>query len=45
VQVSYSTDKAVGQQAIEQALAYGKELEEIEPQVRLVDVADLSFYD
>ena len=45
VQVSYSTDKAAGQQAIEQALAYGKELGEIEPQVRLVDVADLSFYD
>jgi hypothetical protein len=45
VQVTYSTDKVAGQQAIEQALAYGKELGEIEPQVQLVDVADLSFYD
>jgi ABC-type nitrate/sulfonate/bicarbonate transport system substrate-binding protein len=45
VQVSYSTDKAAGQQAIERALEYGKELGEIEPGVQLGDVADLSFYD
>jgi ABC-type nitrate/sulfonate/bicarbonate transport system substrate-binding protein len=45
VQVSYSTDKAAGQQAIEQALAYGKELGEIEPMIQFADVADLSFYD
>jgi ABC-type nitrate/sulfonate/bicarbonate transport system substrate-binding protein len=45
VQVAYATDKASGQQAIEQALAYGKELGDIESGVQLGDVADLSFYD
>lgn len=45
VEVSYSTDRVAGQQAIERALAYGKELGDIEPGVQLGDVADLSFYD
>jgi NitT/TauT family transport system substrate-binding protein len=44
VHLSFSTDKAAGQQAIENALDFAKQSGQVEPNVQLRDVADLSFY-
>jgi ABC-type nitrate/sulfonate/bicarbonate transport system substrate-binding protein len=44
VQVSYSTDKAAGQRAIEQAILYSKEAGEVDPGIQFDDIADLSLY-
>jgi ABC-type nitrate/sulfonate/bicarbonate transport system substrate-binding protein len=44
VPFTYSTDKGLSQQAIEQAVLYGIQVGEIAPGVGLADVADLSFY-
>lgn len=42
VQTSYSLDKAAGQRAIENALAFSKQAGEVDPGVQLSDVADLA---
>ncbi len=44
VHVSYSIDRAAGQQALENALSFAKESGQVEPGVQLADVAALSFY-
>jgi NitT/TauT family transport system substrate-binding protein len=44
VQLSYSTNKADGQQAIENALEFAKQAGQVEGSAQLRDVADLSFY-
>lgn len=44
VNVTFSLDKAAGQQAVEAALAFAKEAGEVGAGVQLGDVADLSFY-
>ena len=44
VPLSYSTNRADGQQAIENALDFAKQAGQVEGAVQLRDVADLSFY-
>jgi NitT/TauT family transport system substrate-binding protein len=44
VQLTFSTDRASAEQAIENALDFAKQAGHVEPGVQLRDVADLSYY-
>jgi ABC-type nitrate/sulfonate/bicarbonate transport system substrate-binding protein len=44
IRLSWSNEKTAAQQAIETAIAFAKEADQIPKHVELTDVADLSFY-